>query len=388
MAISDISLTAGMRSNLINLQQTVDLLNRTQERLSTGKKVNSALDNPVSYFNAQALNSRANDISALKDAMGEAVQTVKAADSGINGITALIDQAKALAQSALAASKNAVKVTVGTITAGISITIGGTVYGAVASSVTATSTQFNIADDAATTASNFAALINAGAETTQDMVASVSGTTITLTAKLATVAITQASQVLTTTGVTGLTIQTDINSKDVFSERASLAAAYNSIMTQIDAMATSAGYKGMNLLLKDNLNVKFESSALTVKGFSATASDLKLSTKATTTGGADIYFGWTLNSDINTDLSKIDNAYSTLRSQSSQMSSNLSIINTQLDFSTNMIRTLTEGADKLTLADMNEEGANMLALNTKNALGTTALNLSSQAAQSVLRLFG
>ncbi len=385
MAINDVTLTAGMRANLVSLQGTVDLLNRTQNRLSTGKKVNTALDNPVSFFAAQALNARASNISALKDSMGQAVQTIQNADAGITAITSLVDQAKALAQSALAASKNTVKVSVGSVVAGDVITIGGTAYTAVASNVTATSTQFNVADDASTTAGNLAALINSTAETGTDMQATLSGTTISLTAKLATVAVTSAANVVTVGGT--FTIQTDINSKDVFSERARLAASYNSIMSQIDAVANSAGYQGTNLLANDTLNVTFESSSLAVKGFSATASDLKLSTQATTAGGADVYFGWALNSDINTDLGKIDSAYSTLKSGASQLSSNLSIVNTQLAFSTNMVNTLTSGADKLTLADMNEEGANMLALNTKNSLGTTALSLSSQAAQSVLRLF-
>src|SRR3990172_283240 len=103
MAISDITLTAGLRANLVNLQGTVDLLNRTQNRLSTGKKVNTALDNPVNFFAAQALNSRADTISSLKDAMGQAVQTIQAADAGVKAITSLIDQAKAMAQSALGA---------------------------------------------------------------------------------------------------------------------------------------------------------------------------------------------------------------------------------------------------------------------------------------------
>ena len=104
MAFNDISLTAGMRSNLISLQGTVDLLNRTQERLSTGKKVNSALDNPTSFFAAQGLNQRASDLAALKDGMGQAIQTVKAANAGITGITALIESAKGIAQAALSAS--------------------------------------------------------------------------------------------------------------------------------------------------------------------------------------------------------------------------------------------------------------------------------------------
>jgi len=90
MAISDISLTSGMRSNLLNLQGTATLLDRTQTRLSTGKRVNTALDDPVNFFAAQGLTNRASDLAALKDCMSEAIQTVKAADNGITGITKLI----------------------------------------------------------------------------------------------------------------------------------------------------------------------------------------------------------------------------------------------------------------------------------------------------------
>lgn len=91
MAINDVSLTAGMRSNLLSLQSTVNLLDRTQTRLSTGKKVNTAIDNPTSFFAAQSLNSRASTIDSLKDAMGQAVQTIAAADKGIKAIASLIE---------------------------------------------------------------------------------------------------------------------------------------------------------------------------------------------------------------------------------------------------------------------------------------------------------
>ena len=104
MAINDVSLTSGMRSNLLSLQNTVDLLNRTQNRLSTGKKVNTAIDNPVSFFASQALTSRASIIDSLKDAMGQAVQTITAADKGIKAITSMIEQAKGIAQSAQSAA--------------------------------------------------------------------------------------------------------------------------------------------------------------------------------------------------------------------------------------------------------------------------------------------
>ena len=96
---------------------------------------------------------------------------------------------------------------------------------------------------------------------------------------------------------------------------------------------------------------------------------------------------WTIGGSIDTDINALDAALVTLRQESSKMSGNLSIITVRQDFSTNMINTLTEGSDKLTLADANEEGANMLMLQTRQSLSTTALSLSAQAAQSVLRLF-
>jgi flagellin-like hook-associated protein FlgL len=271
MALSDISLTAGMRSNLISLQGTVDLLNRTQERLSTGKKVNSALDNPVAYFAAQALNSRASDLSNLKDAMGQAIQTIKAADAGIKSITTLIESAKGLSQAARSQD-----------TAG----------------------------------------------------------------------------------------------------RADLAAQYDEIMTQIDNLALDSGYQGVNLLDSDTLTVQFNegnTSTLDVIGFDGSAANLGANATATNS--------WATDEDIDADVEALNDAIAELRTQSATLSANLNIITTRQDFTTNMVNTLTGGADKLTLADMNEEGANMLMLQTRQALGTTALSLASQAAQSVLRLF-
>src|SRR5512141_3362001 len=101
MATNPITLTSGMRANLVSLQKTNDLLELTQKRLSTGKKVNSALDDPVAYFTAVAHEQRATDLASRKDEMSEAVQTVKAADAGIQSIRTLIAAAKSLASSAL-----------------------------------------------------------------------------------------------------------------------------------------------------------------------------------------------------------------------------------------------------------------------------------------------
>jgi len=98
--MSDIVLSAGIRSNLLNLQRTSDLISLTQTRLATGKRVNSALDNPTNFFTAQSLNNRAGDLSSLLDSMGNAVKTLEAADNGISAITKLVDSAQATARQA------------------------------------------------------------------------------------------------------------------------------------------------------------------------------------------------------------------------------------------------------------------------------------------------
>src|SRR5437588_8167238 len=98
--MSDITLSAGIRSNLLALQSTADLQARTQGRLATGKKVNSALDNPINFFTASSLHSRAGDLGNLLDSVSNAVQTLNAADNGITSLTKLVQSAQAIVQQA------------------------------------------------------------------------------------------------------------------------------------------------------------------------------------------------------------------------------------------------------------------------------------------------
>ncbi|WP_136515202.1 flagellin N-terminal helical domain-containing protein [Geomonas edaphica] len=272
MSTSEISLTAGMRTNLLNLQSTSKLLNRTQERLSSGKQVNSALDNPTNYFAAQNASQRASDLADRKDGMAEAVQTVSAANAGITAITGLINAAKGIAQSALSTSD-------------------------------------------------------------------------------------------TTT-------------------RSTLGSQYSTIQSQIDNISSDSGYRGLNLLSATNtLTVNFNenaSSSLNVVGFLANSTGLSL-------GG--VTSNWQTNANITTDTAKMDTAISTLRTNTQTLAANLNVITIRQNFTDSMINTLQTGADNLTLADMNQEGANMLMLQTRQSLGTTSLSMSSQAAQSVLKLF-
>jgi len=102
--MSDITLSAGVRQNLLALQNTATLFDITSNRLATGKKVNSALDNPNNFFTAQGLQGRASDLSGLLDGLSNAVQTVTAANNGITAIQKLVDSAKALTSQALQTS--------------------------------------------------------------------------------------------------------------------------------------------------------------------------------------------------------------------------------------------------------------------------------------------
>src|SRR5436309_4548938 len=101
MSLSNITLTAAVRQNLLSLQGTADLLATTQGRLATGKKVNSALDNPTNFFTAAGLDARASDISNLLDSIGNGVQVLQAANTGITSLSKLVDTAKSIANQAL-----------------------------------------------------------------------------------------------------------------------------------------------------------------------------------------------------------------------------------------------------------------------------------------------
>ena len=118
---SGITLTAGVRQNLLSLQNTAALMATTQNRLATGKKVNSALDNPTSFFTSQSLSNRASDLNSLLDSIGQAEQTLQAANTGITSLTTLVQSAKSIATQAQQATKGTVNYTNITGTAAIAL---------------------------------------------------------------------------------------------------------------------------------------------------------------------------------------------------------------------------------------------------------------------------
>ena len=188
------------------------------------------------------------------------------------------------------------------------------------------------------------------------------------------------------------TFTTEVNIPTT-AERTSYALQYNTIMSQLDLLATDSSYKGINFLeAGSTLDVIFGTDAedkITLSGFDGSALGLLAKTTSNSSG---LYLNtaemnWATNDYIDDDIAALARATATLKAQSSSMSSGLSIINTRQDWVKAMVNTVTQGADNLTLADMNEEGANMLMLQTRQSLSTTALSMSAQAAQSVLRLF-
>ena len=165
-----------------------------------------------------------------------------------------------------------------------------------------------------------------------------------------------------------------------------MADQFNELRDQLDKIADDASFNGINLLRGDNLQITFNETG---------TSEINIQTE----GGETINSGnlgvpttleaSDLDSDTNIDnvLADVKTAINEVRAQSSSFGSNLSVVENRQDFTKNMINTLETGASNLTLADANEEAANLLALQTRQQLSSTALSMASQADQAVLRLF-
>ncbi len=377
--MADISLTASMRSNLLSLQQTQDLMDMTQERLSTGKKVNSAIDNPSSYYTAQSLTNRASDLNALLDSMGQGIQTIQAANEGIEAITEFVQQAKAIANTARDNATIKGTTSSGTYAAAddtqnITVKIDGVADQDIEVTLADTDTLEQVATQIATA-------LNDGTDGVKDAEDTVIGG-FTATVENGQIKISNSKGIVANVSgtISGITFNGEIGN----STRTTSMKQYNEILDQIDQLAKDSGYKGVNLLQGNDLKVVFNedrSSYLTINGTFADTSDkgLKISRAE----------DWTNpdNEAIDASISELENAITSLRNMASEFGNNYSIVENRENFTESLINVLEEGSDKLTLADMNEESANMLALQTRQQLAINSLSLASQAAQSVLSLF-
>jgi flagellin len=488
MASSSITLSAGVRQNLLSLQQTGALMSTTQNRLATGKKVNTALDNPTNFFTAASLQSRSGDLSALLDSMSNGIKTLEAADNGLSAITKTVESMQSTLRQARQDKSNvtasyAIDTSISTATVKnlqlsggavgttpISIALNTADVAATAASETGsvavandaalqalagavtltdgngntvtytingTSTKANLttalgangytasfngsdqlvvsrADGsnftasgagstalglAATATTNGVAAVAGQVQTVDQLVTAINGNT-SLTDKVRASndngklrIENQSTSALTVTGYNSTSSKIDgsagtatIAGNDV---RKNLVAQFNDFRDQLDKLSDDASFNGINLLRGDKLKITFNengSSSIDIQAKDATGAVRAINASnlgITTAINADF------DSDTNIDarLDKLSTALNTLRSQASAFGSNLSIVQNRQDFTKTMITTLQTGADNLVLADTNEEGANMLALQTRQQLSTTALSLANQANQAVLRLF-
>jgi flagellin len=154
---------------------------------------------------------------------------------------------------------------------------------------------------------------------------------------------------------------------------------YNELRNQIDGLVADASYRGVNLLQSGTLTTTFNedrSNKLVTEGVDFTASGLGISKGS-----------FTNEASVDSSISQLRNAKTAARSFGESIANDLAIIQTREGFTKSTINTLETGADKLTLADQNEEGARMLALQTRQQIGFVSLSLASQASQGILRLF-
>ncbi len=524
--MSNIVLSSAVRQNLLSLQSTAQLLSTTQNRLATGRRVNTALDNPTNFFTAQSLDARAGDINSLLDGISNGVQVLQAANTGITSIQRLVDTAQATARQALqtsnafssrstavstaitgATSSNLLgpttfsnatvqgavaqnnQTTPANITssttlsggantdslttsfaANDTLTVNGTTLTFVASG--ATGNQINITDtvgtllsridsitgattastvsggrvtlstgttsDLSITSSNAAAFNSLGftggavtqARTSANALSGLtltvgatgngtatnitfgtgSGQISTLDQLNAALASNNLQASISTAGAISLTTTNDAASSTIGTiggtaagsgrafngltgsapvadatsqaQRASLVSAFNNTIVQIDRLAADASFNGVNLLSRDDLRLVFNEtgrSTATVAGVDFSSTGLGLSQL---TGGTDFLDA----NNINSTISQLSRATSTLRSQASTFGASLSLVQVRQDFSRNLINVLQTGSANLTLADTNEEAANSQALTTRQQLSVSALGLANQAQQSVLQL--
>ncbi|WP_122520419.1 flagellin [Pannonibacter phragmitetus] len=505
--MADITLSAAVRQNLLTLQQTADFMSGVQNKLATGKKVNSALDNPNSFFTASGLNNRAKDLSNLLDDMGQVVQTMKAADQGITNITKLTETAKAKANQALQTQsqyeraqyakqyndllkqiedmakdssykgKNllagegnnltaifnedntskltvtAVNYTDTTLSTGLNLQDLTLAKGGAASlqleGGKSSATFLNATGDALSSGSLLQDATGLAVGDVLQLRTAASGggagvtgyTNITIGANT-----TVQNLVDQINGVAGVRAEFDektgslsiISNDDVYLHNTNASAATpapsdlisvsaanftsgsqllkNSGSFNVEDILTLTdgnGYELGSLEVTDKTSVKdltdfikrfngVNASFNTSTGKLTIESDVSLNLKSTNadfaatgftedTDGVNVVAavesGFATDEAINQTIDKLNNTLSLLRSQASEFGTNLSTVQIRQDYTKTMINTLQEGAGKLTLADTNEEGANLLALQTRQQLASTSLSFASQADQTVLSLF-
>ncbi len=395
---SGITLSASTRQNLLSLQDTASLTATTQNRLATGKKVSSALDNPVNFFTAQNLSNRSTDLGGLLDGISNGIQAIQAANQGITSIQKLIDSAKSTANQALSTQITTTGTATSDFAASTTSSTSVTFYVNGASKTATIASSSTI--DAAITALNSAAGTNVtmfSKDTTGKKIVlnASSAVEFKATTDQAALGFAQGTSTANKYGASNDAVSagSDLAVSGV-DARKKLSEQYNSLLTQITQLAKDSSFNGTNLIsngdASNKLHIAFnekDSSNLDVQGQDLTADGLKL-TAITGNSGSSVngQGNFLLDTDIKSTLTKLTSGSDTLRTASSTFGSNLSVVQNRQDFSKNLINVLDTGSANLTNADLNLEAANSQALSTRQSLGISALSLANQAQQSILQL--
>lgn len=448
-----ITLTGGMKNALSSLNNIQDSIKSTNNRLATGKKVNSALDNALNFFVADSFKGRAKGLAVIQDNIGLGLNVLKQTDKALSSMKSSLEQAEGTLRAALNSAGTNAKATssfafrdattgaasatallaeaaAGTSTnrlqAGDTVTVNLVRVNA-AGTATVVGTGTTLTTTATTTVQNLLDNVNnntsinvAGQSARVSAYLNDSGNIVienNVAGRDAATGDTFALQFVVNTAGGGT--QTQNNTLDVFgfsgavgasptatgagtqtvlmlgssteqTTRAAAANAFREVLTQIRNTSLDAGYNGTNLLQGDNLRTSFNeggTTSITTQGRRIDATALGFRLDNTTTQSGDAFRNFQSDRDITAALAKITTAKDTIGGLATTFSSNANIMTNRQDFNKAAIANLNDGADLLTLADINEEGANLTSLQTRQQLSITALSLANQSDQAILRLF-
>jgi flagellin len=375
--MSEVILSRAVRSNVSSLRKAAQTMAAVQTRLATGKRINTAFDNPTIFFKAAQMTGRANELNRVVDNIATASKTLEAANDSLTALTGLVNSAQSVANSALASPRT---------TAGRTGTVAGlTLTGAFGVGFGSTITV----SDGTTTA----AIISLGTVSVQQIIDTVNSTSglkvkasLTSDGRILLEATQNNSIVIGGTASSAQKAQFGLASGTTAAgvlntARSSLATQFDAILKQIDQVVVDSGVNGVNLLGGNTLKIDFNetgTSSLSIAGTTINSASLGLAVAQNT---------WQTDKDINDALGGLKAAVSTLQAQAAIFSSNVSLVDAREEFTKSMIDTLQSSADDLLVADTNEESATLLALQTRQELSITALSLAVQSESSALRLF-
>lgn len=366
------------RSSLSALRDFDTSFRKTSERLATGLKINRASDNPSSFFTASALRNRASDLNRVLDTVSNKLGAVQAAHAGIRSLEKLIGVAQSIVNSAAAlpeprpTATGSVAVRGETDVTSLAGVSDGDQFSVQVGGAAAVTVTINAGDTPDQLLAELNAIDNVQASFTSSgavQIATTNGEDLTLSEV--------AGTPLSGLGIGAGTLDA---ASAISPARAAKAAEFDAIRTQISQLAGDASFLGINLLGGDNAKINFnETSSLTLAGTAGDASGLGIAGAANDFSSA---------SDISAARSNLTGALNSLRSFSSSLSTGLAVADIRSDFTASLMNTLVAGADRLTLADLNEEGANLRTLQTRSGLAAASFSIVQRSESNVLRLFG